>query len=149
VCCDVGNQEDFSIYSQDQATSPDDPWSGGRALKGLVRPRPLVIQGEVLSLEFARIAARFQCALRTPPTLAAGAPEAVGTVFYIPRLQYPHGFDVAVTGDAGVTVLQDELAQRLVVAASAPHTVITVVVTPRRRPPPPRSFSTLVRSWMT
>ena len=143
-----GNQEDLSIYSRDQATTPDDPWSGGRALKGFVRPRPLVIQGEVIELKFARVACKMHCTIRTPATLTEGPPEKVGTVFYIPQLHFRHGFEVTVAGDTGAIVLRDEVAQRLVVCASLPSNTITVTVTAHHLHVPHRSLTDLVRSWM-
>ena len=111
-----------------------------------MRPRPLVIQGEVLELRFLRNLGTFRCKIRTPATLAEGPPEAIGTVFYIPRLQFPHGFDVAVSGDACAVVLQNEEAQRLVVSASLPNNIFVVTVTSRK--PGPKAITARIRSWL-
>jgi len=144
---DGWNQEDFSIYSVDQATSLSDPWSGGRALQGCVRPRPYAVQGEVLSMRFNRAARNFTCTIRTPDVLAVGPPEAVGSVFYVPLLQFPDGFDVAIDGDPGAIVLQDEPGQRLVVAASRTRATLKVVVTSRGAQAP-TSLKAMARSWL-
>ena len=141
-----GNQEDLSIYSEDQATTPEDPWSGGRALLGCVRPHPYVVQGEVLSMRFKRLAGKFVCTIRSPPVLVAGSPEAVGTIFYIPQLQFPGGFVASVAGDPNAVVVADEAAQRLIVAASLPNNVLHVAVVARQ--PINATLTERLRAWL-
>lgn len=49
---DGWNQEDLSIWSSNQATYPEDPDSGGRAVPGFCRPYVQAAQGELLSQRF-------------------------------------------------------------------------------------------------
>lgn len=49
---DHWNMEDFSIFSNDQYTDSVDPYSGGRALKAVIRPFPIAVSGEPLKLSF-------------------------------------------------------------------------------------------------
>lgn len=50
--CDQWNQEDLSIYSKDQEDAQLGLHSGGRALKGCVRPLPHFVQGRIKQLSF-------------------------------------------------------------------------------------------------
>ncbi len=88
---DGWNQEDLSIFSRDQQTSPNDINSGGRALKGFVRPYMRVCAGEPVSLRFDRHTGF--CAIVFDAE-AGGVSEV-----FVPTLQYPEGFDVKIEGD--------------------------------------------------
>jgi len=92
---DGWNQEDLSIFSRDQQTSPNDINSGGRALKGFVRPYMQVCAGEPISTRFDRHAGK--CAIEFDA--AAGGVSEI----YVPAVQYPDGFDVRVEGDASAS----------------------------------------------
>lgn len=88
---DQWNGEDFSIYSPDQRSDPRDLSSGGRALPALVRPYPVAIAGEPLSMRFERRRARFTLTFRHDPAVEAP------TLIYIPALHYPRGFEVRLS----------------------------------------------------
>lgn len=105
---DGWNQEDLSIYSIDQATSPNDINSGGRALKGFVRPYMPVCGGVPGAMRFDRKTGDCSIAFKAD---AGGVSE-----IYVPTLQYPDGFDFAIEGDA--TAVSEVTAQRLTVTAS-------------------------------
>ncbi len=85
---DGWNQEDLSIFSRDQQDDPADPDSGGRALGGIVRPFARRIQGRPLRVVFDRRSGVFSLDYEADPSLAAP------TEIYVPRLQYPDGFQV-------------------------------------------------------
>lgn len=87
---DGWNQEDLSIFSRDQQTDPDDINSGGRALKGFVRPYLQSCAGTLNETRFALETGEFET--RYTPE---GKGEA--TVF-VPVLQYPNGYNLQVEG---------------------------------------------------
>jgi len=89
---DGWNQEDLSIFSRDQQTSPNDINSGGRALKGFVRPFLRVCAGEPESIRFDRHSGTCH--------IAFDAAEGGVSEIFVPSLQYPEGFDIAINGDA-------------------------------------------------
>jgi hypothetical protein len=85
---DQWNGEDLSIFSRDQQEDPDDIHSGGRALEGAVRPYPMATAGEPTHLEFEIRKKRFTFTFRHEPGVTAP------TEIFIPKLQYPSGFEV-------------------------------------------------------
>ena len=87
---DGWNQEDLSIYSIDQRTDPSDIDSGGRGLKGFVRPYARAISGRPLKMKFKRESGAFRFVYE--------AEEGGETEIFVPRLQYPNGYDVEVEG---------------------------------------------------
>ena len=101
---DNWNQEDLSIYSRDQSTGPNDPDSGGRAVKGFCRPYARRIQGEPKSAKFDSHAGSFTLAFDADPKIAAP------TEIFVPLIHFPSGAKVDAPGcDAewiGQTVLQ-------------------------------------------
>lgn len=109
---DGWNQEDLSIYSIDQRSSPNDINSGGRALEGFVRPYARMIGGRPLKMKFKRETGAFRFVY-----------EAVGdgdAEIFVPRLQYPNGFTVEVEGGS---VIRDERNQSIHVKADLPGKV--------------------------
>ena len=89
---DGWNQEDFSIFSEDQRTDYRDPDSGGRALRGFARPFARRVQGTPLAMRFDLKRRRFRFAFNADPAI----PEP--TEIFVPRVQYPDGFEVRADG---------------------------------------------------
>jgi hypothetical protein len=85
---DNWNQEDLSIYSADQSTGPNDPSSGGRAVKGFSRPFARAVQGEPKRMSFDRRSAEFTLVFDADPGLRAP------TEIFIPLIHYPGGAKV-------------------------------------------------------
>ncbi len=113
---DGWNQEDLSIYSIDQRTDPSDINSGGRGLKGFVRPYARIVAGRPLKMKFKRETGTFRFVYE-----ADGAGE---TEIFIPNLQYPNGFDVEVEGGEAS---RDEQNQSLRVHAVGSEKVAVMV----------------------
>ncbi len=89
---DGWNQEDLSIFSRDQQTDPTDLDSGGRALVGFVRPFARATQGTPRMMKFDRVSGAFEFVFDAEPN---GACE---TEIFVPRLQYPRGYDFEIAG---------------------------------------------------
>ena len=79
---DGWNQEDLSIWSADQATSKDDPNSGGRAVEGFCRPYVRAAQGTLVSQSFDRASGTFEAVIDADPTVSAS------TEVYVPSAVY-------------------------------------------------------------
>ncbi len=107
---DGWNQEDLSIFSRDQQDNSADPDSGGRAIEGFCRPYAQAVQGRVETVSFHRQSGVFELAFEADPAIAAD------TVVYLPRIQFPHGFDLELSGPAASL---GETDQRLSVRAAA------------------------------
>lgn len=103
---DGWNQEDLSIYSIDQRENPSDINSGGRALKGFVRPYARIVAGRPLKMKFKRETGAFRFVYEVD-----GDGE---TEIFVPAIQYPDGYDVDVEGGE---LRRDEANQRLFVHA--------------------------------
>jgi hypothetical protein len=103
---DGWNQEDLSIYSRDQRIDPADINSGGRALAGFVRPFARTTQGIPRSVKFDRASGDFEFVYDADPAIRAA------TEIFVPRLQYPDGHSIEITGgDASI----DQQPQRVIV----------------------------------
>jgi hypothetical protein len=89
---DGWNQEDLSIFSRDQQIDPADINSGGRALAGFVRPYARATQGIPRTMKFDRISGTFEFVFEYDPS-AAGPTE-----IFVPRIQYPRGCVLEVSG---------------------------------------------------
>jgi hypothetical protein len=85
---DNWNQEDLSVYSRDQSTGPNDPNSGGRAVKGFCRPFARRIQGEPKSAKFDFATRTFTLVFDAEPNLPAP------TEIYVPTIHFPNGAKV-------------------------------------------------------
>ncbi len=88
---DRWNTEDLSIFSRDQQHNPDDPDSGGRALRAAVRPYPRATAGEPLHLSFDWRKRRATYTFRHDPAVSEP------TELFVPALQYPDGYVVQVS----------------------------------------------------
>ena len=117
------NQEDLSIYSQDQHRDSGDPVSGARAPEGWLRPFAPAVQGNPLEMIFHRRKRRFVLRYRADPKV--GQP----TEIFLPSVQFPRGFQVEVHGEG--SRLEQVEAERIAVWADKPSE-ITIVVDGRR-----------------
>jgi hypothetical protein len=119
---DLWNGEDLSVFCRDEADSgrseTGDPRdSGGRALRGFVRPFARSIAGEPLDMRFDRRRGYFH--FRYLPDHAVSAP----TEIFVPRPHFPHGFHVDTEGgridisskDSLVLIWADDDAREVVV----------------------------------
>jgi hypothetical protein len=88
---DQWNDEDLSIFSQDQQADPGDLNSGGRALEAVVRPYARAVAGEPLEMAFDPKQRSFEFAFRHDPALRAP------TEVFVPSLHYPDGYEVEVS----------------------------------------------------
>lgn len=104
---DLWNDEDFSIYSRDQRSDPDDLNSGGRGLPALLRPYPQKTAGEPLELSFDYRKRTMFYRFRHDPRVDQP------TEFYVPAYQYPRGYRVSVSdGDYEVLEKDQKLIYR-------------------------------------
>jgi hypothetical protein len=88
---DLWNDEDLSLFSRDQQSDAKDINSGGRALQAAVRPYPAATAGEPLRLEFNLQKRVFIFSFRHATHVSEP------TEIFVPRLQYPQGYSVAVS----------------------------------------------------
>jgi hypothetical protein len=88
---DLWNDEDLSIYSEDQRINPRDINSGGRGLEAVVRPFPVATAGELLKSNFNPRTRVFKLVFRHDPAFSAP------THIFIPNYQYPHGYSIRVS----------------------------------------------------
>jgi hypothetical protein len=89
---DGWNQEDLSIYSRDQDTGPNDPDSGGRAVRGFSRPYARRIQGEPKSVLFDSTKAAFTLTFVADPAITEP------TEIFVPTVHFPNGVKIAAPG---------------------------------------------------
>jgi len=101
---DQWNDEDFSIFSRDQQLEPDDPDSGGRALEALLRPYPMAVAGDPLSMSYDRREGIFNFEFRHDVKVVEP------TIVYLPKLAFPRGCRISVS-DGEATL--DAAGQRL------------------------------------
>lgn len=99
---DGWNQEDLSIWSADQVVDKADPDAGGRAIEGFCRPFVRAAQGTIVRQRFDRDSGRFEAEIDVDPSIAA--PSEI----YVPRLQYPDGYDQVVS-DSAIVRRDDQL----------------------------------------
>lgn len=89
---DLWNDEDLSIFSNDQKKDPSDINSGGRAISGFCRPYAKKTAGTPIEMSFNLQTRVFS--FRFCPDPGIHAP----TEIYIPPYQYPEGFIVRISG---------------------------------------------------
>ncbi len=109
---DGWNQEDLSIFSRDQQTDPDDINSGGRALKGFVRPYLQSCRGTLNKTHFDLATGAFETRF---------TPEGKGeATIFVPVLQYPDGYNLQVEGGEAA---YDARTQKISILADGPDEV--------------------------
>ena len=119
---DQWNGEDFSIFSYDQQKNYDNLNSGGRGLKGFIRPYPHKIAGKPVSMNFNLEQRIFKFEFKNNPQIKAP------TEFFIPRYQYPKGYNVSLSaGDYEINYDQ----QQLRIKDCSVNDVVTLKVTPK------------------
>jgi hypothetical protein len=107
---DLWNTEDLSIFCRDdleagRTETGDSADSGGRALRGFVRPYARATAGEILEMRFDARRGRFLLRYRPDPSIAAP------TEIFVPELQFPRGFAIEAEG-CEVEVLRGALLLR-------------------------------------
>ncbi|MBN1412584.1 MAG: cellulase family glycosylhydrolase [Spirochaetales bacterium] len=85
---DQWNDEDLSVYSEDQRDNADDINSGGRALPGFIRPCAKAIAGIPSSMEFELKKRIFNLEFTHDNSCAEP------TEIFVPLIQYPAGFKI-------------------------------------------------------
>ncbi|MGB2955518.1 MAG: cellulase family glycosylhydrolase [Anaerolineales bacterium] len=88
---DMWNDEDLSIFSQDQRADPEDINSGGRALEAVIRPYPIAVAGEPLEIRFDIKRKIFKFRFRHDPVVKEP------TEIFVPLYQYPNGCIVEIS----------------------------------------------------
>ncbi len=110
---DGWNQEDLSVYSADQSEVHE----GGRAVHGFVRPFPRAIAGRLLRTRFQRRRGSYELCFRARLS-GQGADAAQPTEVFVPRLQFPGGFEARLN-DRSVAVYDWRAAPAQTTAANA------------------------------
>jgi hypothetical protein len=123
---DGWNQEDLSIFSEDQRIDPADPDSGGRAVAGFCRPYVRRTSGKLLSMAFDREAARFEARIKGDPVALAA------TEIYLPRLHFGTSPAIQVRGTEAI-VCYDPKAQIATIEATRAE-VYTVTIAASGKP---------------
>ncbi len=118
---DGWNQEDLSIYSQDQADPSAGLDSGGRAVAGFCRPYARAVQGRLQTLHFEPVGGRLTVIYHADSSITEP------TEIYLPRRHFVAGYRVDTTG-APVRQEVDVPGQRLRLWASADELVHVSVV---------------------
>jgi hypothetical protein len=88
---DQWNEEDLSLFSRDQQTDPNDIHSGGRALRGAIRPYPKKTAGVPIRMAFDWRSRVFDFEFRHDPRVEAP------TEVFVPSFQYPGGCVIEVS----------------------------------------------------
>ena len=90
---DLWNLEDFSMFSYDQQTTnwKKDINSGGRATTGFCRPHFISVAGKPLKMEFNIKKGTFLFEFEADTSIKDS------TTIYVPKIQYPKGFDITVS----------------------------------------------------
>jgi len=89
---DNWNQEDLSIYSRDQGTGPNDPDSGGRAVKGFSRPYARRVQGVPNAVKFDAATGTFTLTFYADPKIVEP------TEIFVPTIHFPRGIRIDAPG---------------------------------------------------
>jgi len=88
---DQWNDEDLSIFCRDQQVDPHDINSGARAADAFIRPYPIRTAGKPEKMNFNFKKGEFLYEFTDDPCIAAP------TEIFIPRFQFPHGYDIQIS----------------------------------------------------
>jgi len=115
---DSWNLEDFSIFSRDQQTIDwqENIDSGGRAIQGFCRPHFITVAGIPLRMVFNIEKGTFLFDFDGDASIEAA------TRIYVPRVQYPGGYDMMVS-EGEVEKRDDEQLVLVRIHQDGPHTV--------------------------
>ena len=98
---DGWNQEDLSIFSEDQHDRAENINSGARAIKGWCRPFARFIQGIPKNMEFNMRSGEFRLKFTADSSIAKP------TEIYIPKIQYPEGYNLEIRGSKASYIIDD------------------------------------------
>jgi hypothetical protein len=121
---DGWNQEDLSIFSQDQQSDPSDPDSGGRAVAGFCRPYVRRTAGRLGRMAFDQDTGVF-C------VVIDDAVPGVPTEIYLPRRHFGDAPSIELEAGRAHTVF-DAQAQSLLLTAEASGRIVLVAQTADR-----------------
>lgn len=99
---DLWNLEDLSIFSRDQQKSPNNIDSGGRAIEGFCRPYVQKTAGIPLKTYFDLKKKEFTFIFEADREIKEP------TEVFIPKIQYPRGFEVKVIGGEFITEFSEQ-----------------------------------------
>lgn len=119
---DLWNDEDFSIFSRDQAGEEDSLHTGGRALPAVVRPYARKVAGTPLHMTFDLSRRRFEFEFHHDDTVTAP------TEVYVPSYHYPEGGRITISDGE---VEHDVAAQTLFYRHSLSRAVHHIIVEPK------------------
>ena len=130
---DQWNKEDLSIFSRDQQENPLDINSGGRALKGFVRPHPRAIPGKILSTHYNPKKPLYEAQVKHDPTL-----ENQEYSFYVPTLMFGTNLKVTVTNNtrkqvAFTHVYKNQELHLTITQKLNSHKTYTITITKARK----------------
>jgi hypothetical protein len=115
---DGWNQEDFSIFSEDQRANPADPNSGGRALTAFLRPFARCVQGIPESMSFDYRTGQFRLNFEADTSI----PQP--TEIFVPLFQYPNGYHIIAEG----TRIAEDPTNQLVYLTAEKDAEIRVII---------------------
>ncbi len=113
---DMWNLEDFSMFSVDQLIDSSDIHSGGRAIKGFCRPRFIYCTGKPLEMSFKLKEGIFTFNFDGDSSIADY------TIIYIPKIQYPNGYNVEVS-EGEIIKKDEEQLLFLKINENGPHSI--------------------------
>ncbi|MFX1315518.1 MAG: cellulase family glycosylhydrolase [Promethearchaeota archaeon] len=113
---DQWNLEDLSIFSRDQQLDPNDINSGGRALEGFCRPHFIYCAGVPIKMAFHLKEKLFNFEFDADTSIKGP------TIIYVPKIQYPNGYEVKVS-EGKIIEKADEQLIHVMVEKEGIHTV--------------------------
>jgi len=113
---DLWNLEDLSIFSRDQQLDPNDINSGGRAIEGFCRPCFIYCAGIPKKMEFNFKEKSFNFEFDADSSIKAP------TIIYVPKIQYPNGYEMKVS-EGNIIKKADEQLVQIEIEKDGIHTV--------------------------
>jgi hypothetical protein len=98
---DGWNGEDLSVFCREELQPPSEKApaasSGGRALRGFIRPYAIATAGKPLQMSFNRKSGKFRYSFEADFSIQAP------TEIFVPIIQYPDGYTVTARGCNQIT----------------------------------------------
>lgn len=116
---DGWNQEDISIFSEDQRDDPSNINSGGRALRGFVRPFAKFIQGTPLEMKFNLKRGVFLLKYSAESSITQP------TEIFVPRIQFPKGYRLQIKGNS---IIKKESYQHVSILSKENQDVVVKII---------------------